>query len=33
MSRSRHQRHGNLDIMGYTEEYMRCKELGVKCDF
>lgn len=33
MSRSRHQRHGNLDIMGYSDEYMRCKELGVKCDF
>ena len=33
MSRSRHQRHGNLDILGYSEEYMRCKEQGIKCNW
>ena len=33
MSRSRHQRHGNLEILGYTEECMRCKEQGIKCNW
>lgn len=33
MSRSKHQRHDTHDILGYTEEYYRCKKLGIRCDY
>jgi hypothetical protein len=33
MSRSRHQRHGNSDILGYTDEYLWRKEHGLRTHY